>query len=41
MTKDPLRIIVYTMNRHQDELNLYAVNPRSTTAQLLIKEKAD
>ena len=41
MTNDPHRIIVYTMNRHQDELNLYAVNPRSTTAQLLIKEKAD
>ena len=26
------------MNRHQDELNLYAVNPRSTVAKLLIKE---
>ena len=29
------------MNRHQDELNLYSVNPRTTTSQLLIKEKAD
>ena len=26
------------MNRHQDVLNLYSVNPRSTVAQLLIKE---
>ena len=26
------------MNRHQDELNIYAVNPRSTVSQLLIKE---
>lgn len=32
------RIVVYTMNRHQDELSLYTVNPRSTVAQLLIKE---
>ncbi len=37
-TKDADRVMVYTMNRHQDELNLYAVNPRSTVAQLLIKE---
>ena len=37
-TTNPDRIIVYTMNRHQDELCLYGVNPRSTVAQLLIKE---
>lgn len=37
-TDDPKRVIVYTMNRHQDALHLYAVNPRSTVAQLLIKE---
>ena len=30
--------MVYTMNRHQDVLQLYAVNPRSTVSQLLIKE---
>ena len=40
-TDDPQRIVVYTMNRHQDELCLYAVNPRSTVAQLIVKEKAD
>lgn len=39
-TDDPQRIIVYTMNRHQDELNLYTVNPHSTMAQLLIKEQS-
>lgn len=33
------RVIVTTMNRHQDELNLYTVNPRSTLAELLIKER--
>ena len=37
-TVDPNRIVVYTMNRHQDQLCLYAVNPRTTIAQLLIKE---
>jgi dipeptidyl-peptidase-4 len=37
-TKDPQKIIVYTMNRHQDVLNLYSVSPTSTLSQLLIKE---
>lgn len=37
-TDDPNKVVVYTMNRHQDVLNLYDVNPRSTVAQLLIKE---
>lgn len=40
-TNDPMRIVVYTMNRHQDGLCLYAVNPRSTVAQLIIKEHVD
>lgn len=38
MTSDAQKIIVYTLNRHQDELCLYAVNPRSTVSQLIIKE---
>ena len=37
-TFDANRIIVYTMNRHQDELNLYAANPLTGTCKLLIKE---
>lgn len=40
-TNDANRIIVFTMNRHQDILNLYAVNPRTTLSQLLIKEQGD
>lgn len=40
-TNDPNKVIVYTMNRHQDVLNLYAVNPHSTLSQLIIKESAD
>ena len=35
---EPDKVIVASMNRHQDELNLYTVNTRSTVAQLLIKE---
>lgn len=37
-TSDAEKIIVYTMNRHQDQLCLYGVNPRSTVCKLLIKE---
>lgn len=37
-TPDPNRMIVYTMNRHQDVLNLYGVDPRSTVSHLLIRE---
>lgn len=38
-TTDPNKVIVYTLNRHQDEMHLYAVNPSSTVAMLLIKER--
>ena len=37
-TKDADKIVLYTMNRHQDILNLYAVNPHSGTAKLIVKE---
>lgn len=40
-TSDASSIIVCTMNRHQDELCLYSVNPRSTVAQLVVKDKSD
>ena len=32
------QVLLYTMNRHQDELRIYAANPRTTVCQLLIKE---
>lgn len=32
------QVLVYAMNRHQDILNIYTVNPRSTVAKLLVKE---
>ena len=40
-TDDASKIIVCTFNRHQDQLNLYAVNPRSTVSTLVVSEKAD
>ena len=40
-TAEPDRIIIFTMNRHQNVLNLYAVNPRTTLSQLLIKENSE
>ena len=40
-TDDATKVVVYTMNRHQDELCLYSVNPRSTVAQLIVKEHVE
>nr|WP_308532649.1 S9 family peptidase [uncultured Prevotella sp.] len=37
-TSDASRIIIYTMNRHQDELNIYAANPTTGKCALIIKE---
>lgn len=40
-TNDAASVLVYTMNRHQDELRLYSVNPRSTVSKLIIHESVD
>ena len=37
-TSDAARIIIYTMNRHQDQLNLYAADPTTVKSSILIKE---
>lgn len=37
-TKDVDKVLVFTMNRHQDNLSIYTVNPSTTIAKLLIKE---
>lgn len=37
-TEDPQRIIIYTMNRHQDCLRLYAATPLSGETRMLIEE---
>ena len=35
---DANSLIVYTMNRHQDDMRLYSVNPFTGTSKMLIKE---
>ncbi len=40
-TDNPDRVLVMTMNRHQDDLCIYGVNPSSTVAQLIIQDKVD
>ena len=40
-TQQPDRIVLYTMNRHQDCLRLYAATPSTGECKLLIEEKSD
>ena len=39
-TSDPEKILAFTLNRHQDRLNIYACNPRSTECRLIVREEA-
>ncbi len=38
--EDPEKIIVFTLNRHQDRLDIYVANPRSTECRLIVREEA-
>ena len=40
-TNDASKVIVFTMNRHQDVLKIYVANPLSTICQLVIEDKVD
>ena len=39
-TNDANRVIVVTLNRHQDVLRVYGINPSSTVAQLIVEDNA-
>ncbi len=39
--KTPERLMVNTLNRNQNEMRLYAVNPRSAMAKLVYSDKSD
>lgn len=39
-TSDPEKIAVVTLNRHQDQMDIYAANPRSRVCKLLVREKS-
>lgn len=40
-TNDPTKVAVFTMNRHQDCMNIYMANPLTTVCQLAVQEKTD
>lgn len=40
-TADSHRIVVYTMSRHQDVLNLYAVDPYNQDVKVMIREQVE
>ena len=40
-TNDPQRILALTQNRHQDRLDIYATNPRSTECSLILRDQVE
>ena len=40
-TSDPTMILIFTLNRHQDCLRIFAANPMSTVCQQIIEDRVD
>lgn len=40
-TKDPEKLAILTLNRHQNRLELYFANPRSTVCKLALRDESD
>ncbi len=40
-TSDPTKILIFTLNRHQDCLRVFVANPLSTVCQQIIEDKVD
>ncbi|MDO4929752.1 MAG: DPP IV N-terminal domain-containing protein [Bacteroidales bacterium] len=40
-TSDPEKLAVITLNRHQDRMDIYMANPRSTVCKLVVRETND
>lgn len=40
-TSDPAKLSIVTLNRHQDRMDLYMGNPRSTVCQLILRDNVD
>ena len=40
-TTDPTKVLVFTLNRHQDCLRIFAANPMSTVCQQIVEDKVD
>lgn len=39
-TKDPSKLAIMTLNRHQNRFDIYMCNPRSTECQLIVRDEA-
>ncbi|MBP5770441.1 MAG: S9 family peptidase [Bacteroidaceae bacterium] len=40
-TSDPEKLLILTQNRHQDRLDIYAANPRSTECKLIVRDQVE
>ena len=40
-TADANKVVVVTLNRHQDRMDIYGADPRSTTCKLILREEGD
>lgn len=40
-TDDPEKLLVLTQNRHQDRLDIYLANPRSTECRVIVRDQAE
>ncbi len=40
-TSDPEKLAIITLNRHQNRMDMYMANPRSTVCRLVLREESD
>ena len=40
-TDDPEKLLILTLNRHQDRLDIYVANPRSTEARCIVRDETE
>lgn len=40
-TSDPEKLAIFTQNRHQDRLEIYMANPRSTECKMVVRDNVD
>lgn len=40
-TADAEKLAIYTLNRHQDNLEIYMANPRSTECKMIVRDQVD
>ncbi|MBQ2186863.1 MAG: DPP IV N-terminal domain-containing protein, partial [Bacteroidaceae bacterium] len=40
-SSDPEKLLVLTQNRHQDRLDIYVANPRSTECRVIVRDQAE